>query len=509
MIERKILIGLITNTEFLKEIKSEWNPNYLESPTARLIASWCWEYFNKYEKAPMRNIEGIYIRKLKQGLKKDLAEEIETEILPELSQEFENGDITITYLLDETRAYFTERQIVIHKETIEALLEKGEIERAKKEVENFTIIEGTKYEGFDLSKEEAIPKIETAFDTSYQNVVSFPGALGVFWNDEMRRGAFVALMGMAKRGKTYWLLEFMMRAYKQNRKVAFFQAGDMTENEQIVRICTYLAKKSVRERDCGVLCVPCQDCIKNQMDTCDKKVRECEFGVFEDKEDRREITKQDLIDALNDNPKYKPCYNCVEWQQNKWGSVWLKRTEVKSPLSVREAKRHWRRFFIKAGRSIKMISYANGTLNYSEINRVLDKWDREEGFKPDMILIDYVDIMEAEKEKEHRHKENEKWKNLRRLSQERNALVITPTQTDAQSYKANRLEMTHFTEDRRKYDHVTAMYGLNQDKDGREKEIGIMRVNRIVLREGDFHTSQEVHVLQRLEMGRPFLGSYF
>jgi len=49
---------------------------------------------------------------------------------------------------------------------------------------------------------------------------------------------------------------------------------------------------------------------------------------------------------------------------------------------------------------------------------------------------------------------------------------------------------------------------LNQDKEGREKEIGVMRINKIVVREDDFHSSQQVHVLQHLAIGRPHLGSY-
>ena len=940
MIERKILIGLITSTDYLQSLENDWNPNYMESPTARMMAEWCWEYYRKYNKAPMRDIEGIYIKKLKKGLNDTLAEEIETEILPELSQEYTESTITTPFLLDETLAYFVERQIKIHDETLQHHLEKGDIIQARKEVETFAIKEPAQQEGTDLSDEKVLEKLDKAFNTTYQNVIRFPGALGDFWNDELRRGGFVAFMGMAKRGKclpgdqkvlmstgewlpifdiiktkrtdiisfdektqkfvkakvinfwengvkdvyevttksgrkvqvtnnhpfltptgwkdlqylsvgdfiavpkmvnifgdenlpehivkllayfitegclreynyndgngtfkkigftsadvniqkdftecihkmncevswygidarvinstknkgkhnknnvykmlkdyglwnklsyhklipeavfklsknqlalflrvlftcdgwvekglgigfevaneqlarqvqtlltrfgivskfsykpnkkmgswsvvirdlenirkfsdtigflfekqnkmnlvisencmnisgrsfidvipseivpnifdelkkelggssrieagryskssklhslflnakwikaeakrrkflmrktfieikdtqtgnkylnseilwdaitkieyigrketfdltvnehhnfvannilvhnTFWLLEFMMRAYRQKKKIVFFQAGDMTEQEQLVRICTYLAKKSVRERDLGLQYIPMQDCIKNQLDMCDHKLRECDFGIFDSKSDRKEISKHDVIEALHDYPNYKPCYNCAEWQKNKWGSVWFKEQMVKSTLKLGEAKRLWREFFIKAQRSIKLFSYVNGTLTISEMRRVLNKL-KKDGFEPELILVDYVDIMEAEKEREHRHKENEKWKGLRSISQEYNALVVTPTQTDADSYTKDRLEMSNFSEDRRKYDHVTAMYGLNQDKDGREKGLGIMRINRIVLREGDFHSSQEVHVLQKLDMGRPFLGSYY
>ena len=69
--------------------------------------------------------------------------------------------------------------------------------------------------------------------------------------------------------------------------------------------------------------------------------------------------------------------------------------------------------------------------------------------------------------------------------------------------------MKNFSEDKRKYAHVTAMYGLNQDPQDREKKIGLMRINEIVVREGDFSNTKEVTVIQNLARGRPFLGSYY
>jgi hypothetical protein len=509
MIERKILIGLITNTDYLTQLKSEWNADYIESPTARILASWCWEYFAEFGHAPMHEIDIIYIEKLKKGLNKSIAEEIETEILPELSAEFEKETITIDKLLKKTRAYFIERQIKLHNELTESLLEKGDVEKAKEEIKQFKLKEGGLNEGLDLSQPETLERVTEAFNKNRRIVIKFPGALGEFWNEELRRGGFVALMGRAKMGKTFWLLEFMMRSYAQKRKVAFFQAGDMTELEQLVRICSYLAEKPTQQRDCGEIYVPHQDCLKNQNDTCDKKIRECRFGVLEDVSDRDKITKQNLIEALKDNPDYKPCFNCVDWQRNKWGSIWLEKKIITEPLGVREAKKVVRKFFVKAGRMIKMASYANSSLTVSEIERVLDVWKRQDDFVPDVIIVDYADLLVPEVKMEFRHQQDHIWRRLRGLSQTQDALLITATQTDAQSYKSNRLDMGNFTEDRRKHDHVTATFGLNQDKEGREKEIGLMRVNRIVLREGDFHSSQEVNVLQQLKIGKPFLGSFY
>ena len=68
---------------------------------------------------------------------------------------------------------------------------------------------------------------------------------------------------------------------------------------------------------------------------------------------------------------------------------------------------------------------------------------------------------------------------------------------------------SYFKKDKRKYAHVTACYGLNQDPKDREKRLGIMRINEIVIREGDFSNAHEVTILQNLKRGRPFLSSFW
>jgi hypothetical protein len=513
MIERKILIGLITQTEFLRQIESEWDFDYIESTTAKQLSMWCWEYFKKYRKAPLRNIEIIYIEKLKNGINKSLAKEIEEEILPELSNEYENQEISTEYLLNIARDYFKERSLVLHTQELNYLINKNKIDEAIKTAQSFRLKQKETDENeVDLSNPVVISKIESAFDSTYQNVISFPGALGEFWNEQLVRGGLVGILAPEKRGKTYLLLEFMMRAYRQNRKVALFQAGDMTENQQLMRICIYLAGKSNLEKYCGIQYIPVQDCVKNQCDTCEKSIRECDFGldlnIPEDKI-RKEITKKQLVEEYKNNKKYKPCYNCVEWTRNRWGTVWLKEVEIKIPLSLRLAKLKIQKFFIDKKKNIKISTHVNGTLTLSKIKAILKKWEENEGFIPDAILVDYGDLLESETRMEERAKQNYIWRGLRALSQEKNSLVIVPTQSDAAAYSKNRLDLENFSEDKRKYAHVTAMYGLNQDVSGREKELGIMRINRIVVREGDFHPSQEVIVLQRLQIGRPFLGSFY
>ena len=187
----------------------------------------------------------------------------------------------------------------------------------------------------------------------------------------------------------------------------------------------------------------------------------------------------------------------------------MESVDTGNPLTVKEAQDAVEAFFINNKRRFKLSSHANGTLSIKQIKALLDIWEKQDDFVPDVIVIDYADLLVAEGRVEFRHQQNEIWKGMRNLSQERHCLVLTATQADANSYEQNRLKLKNFSEDKRKYAHVTACYGLNQDTKDREKKIGIMRINEIVIREGDFSNSSEVTVLQKLERGRPFLSSYW
>jgi len=509
--ERQIVIGLITSTEYLQQIKDEWNPLYIESQAAKLLSTWCWGYFDKHGKAPMQNIENILMQKVKKKkVKKEIAEEIETSILKGLSEQYEKQTNDLDVLLSDSREYFTERQWELHQEEVSQLFSKGEILKARQAQDNFKFVIGGESEGIDLADKSVEAKIDAAFDTNNQIVVKFTGALGAFWNDELTKGSFVSILAPEKAGKTFLLLEFMMEAYSQGKKIAFFQAGDMTEGQQLIRTAIYLTQKSNKEKFCGKQFIPVLDCVKNQNNTCNRRIRASSYGVFNDKTDeqiRTGITYAEIIEAKQENPRYKNCYNCLNWQTNPWGSVWLEDFDNgTAPLTASEAKKAWRKFFTH-NNQVRLATYANGELTIQKMNTALDLW-KLQGFEPEIILADYADLIVGQTMNEMRHTIDGVWRGLRGMSQKRDALVVSPTQADAKSYLQELLTRNNFSEDKRKLAHVTAMYGMNQDADGREKKLGIMRLNKIVLREDGFHNTDQVRLVQRLQIGRPNLGSF-
>jgi energy-coupling factor transporter ATP-binding protein EcfA2 len=138
MQERKIIIGIITSTEYIQQISAIWNTQLLESSSARKLAGWVMEYYAKFQVAPKRDIEGIFYQKVKDNnIPKDEAEDIE-EILQSLSDESEE-EINIEYLVELTNKYFQERRLIQYKDSIEHLCKTGKFEEAERVASEYKV----------------------------------------------------------------------------------------------------------------------------------------------------------------------------------------------------------------------------------------------------------------------------------------------------------------------------------------------------------------------------------
>jgi len=516
-IERRIITGLIVSKDYHERVQRIWNPSLLESPELRTIAEWCVGYYKKYQKAPDSNIQSIYIEQLKAGKMSRADAQYIEELLQDLSDEYgRDTQFNSAYLYDQTIHYFKAQELEQHNREVKAFVDAGQVEEAERLIQSYSpAVKDDTDIGIELSSKEIFERIDRAFSETGQRVVFYPGALGEMWNDHLIRGGFFTLLAPEKRGKTFMLLEIALRAIRQRANVAFFEAGDMTESQILRRICVYIARKSDRERYCVERYRPVGDCIYNQIDDCDRESRNCDHGIFDVslEEFRSQIHQFANIEVLKEKykefPDYAPCkaYGC----RKRKGAVWLRKMKRTRPLQAKQAKKELRAFFKKYKRRFKLATYPAGILTVSEIRRCLNEWEKNDGFVPDVIAVDYADLLSADdgRVSEFRHRQDYVWKSLRALSQERHVLLITATQADAQSYQKGRLSISNFSEDKRKLAHVTAQYGLNQDPSGREKRLGILRINEIVVREGAFSSDNEVVVLQDLAAGRPFLGSYF
>jgi hypothetical protein len=514
--ERNIVIACIVSDDYIARIREGWDSSLLESDVARYLVTWCIEFFDQFGKAPGKDIHSLFNDKLIDGkIPSDIGQEIEEDILPSLNEEYiENPHLNIDFLVKKTIQHKRRQRIKNLDRTLRELLSNGEIDQAENMIMEYAPVSEERDNEIDFHAENFKDKVHHAFHQSHKNLIYYPGAFGDMINDHLIQSGFVAFMGINKIGKTALLLDLALRAYRQGIPVAFFQAGDLTEDDFIIRGSMYLTRLPYKEKDVGIDWEPVKDCKLNQVDRCIKTERTCDFGVFNSsQEDLSDLkswrTKENLIESYEKNSLYIPCTACKEWGERSLGTIWLKKNHILRALSYKEALEVWSEFIEENKQGFKVATYPSYSLSVPLIDNRLELWDKQEGFQPLIIVLDYADYLISNSYKEFRHQQNDVWARLRGLSQTRNALIITVTQADAQAFNVNTLKLKHFSEDRRKFDHPTAFFGLNRDPAGLEKQMGLLRVNELALRESHFDSFRQVTVLQNLKIGRAFIGSYW
>jgi hypothetical protein len=510
-IERQILIGMIISDDFLRQIHELWTPKLMKTKLSKRISKWCVEYYKEYGQAPKQDMETIYIDKLKAEKLQDAEAELIEDLLADLSDEYDRRKLNVKYLLTKTKEYFIERGLEEHHSEIRQLLENGDVEEANALASKYSTPVETAANVLDFSnKKQVFERLTELFSEKTEPLFPYPGAAGQMINEFLLRESFIAFLAPEKRGKSITLLDLAMRAVRHGCNVAYFQAGDMSELNQLRRIAINRTGKNTSEKYMGKQWLPVKDCILNQLDLCTEKERECTFGIFEDGEieSRDDVTKELLLQKSKDYPGYEPCTNCLKFRKNKWGTPWFVEKDLGSELTEPEAKKAFEKFFFKKKRRFQLYTYPNKTLTVKEMERRLDQSEKEDGFVADVIILDYADIVVAPHIRDFRHEQDNIWANLRGLAQKRFALLATATQGDAKSNKSNILTVDNFSEDKRKIGHVTALFGLNRDPEGREARLKMIRLNKIVAREGDADPYETVTVLQSLGQSIFLLTSF-
>ena len=512
--ERKIVVGLIVSTQYLQKMSPFWKYEIIKNQELRTISNWCWDHFEKYGVAPDFDIESIFVYHRDSGHISNDQSELISKILSMASNEFGRGEkFVVSCLYDQTVEYFKKIETIRHTEKVQNLIDSEKVLEAERLQKNFQTSTFEISSGVSIGSELSLNIIGEFFNKKTQTVLSFPGDFGKLVNEHMVRSGFVAFMGAEKIGKTFLLLEMALRAVMQNKSnVAFFAAGDMSEKQIAKRISTYLTLSNENEKYCKEHWAPRGDCVLNQLSLCKQTGRASKFGVYSGlsldswNEDRQRYEEYDnLVHLAKNNKNYKNC-NGIGCEYRK-GTVWLALEEEHQPLNADLAINASKKFLDEYKRILRIKSYGTGTLTTAEMNRQLDEWEKEDGFVPEVVVCDYADIMTAD-EQDFRHRQNQIWMGLRGIGIVRDCLVITATWSDAESYKRNKLNLSNFSNDMEKYSHVTAMWSLNRDPNGREKKLGILRICEFLVRDGAFDPDDDVCILQDLSIGRPFIGSY-
>jgi hypothetical protein len=506
-IEKKVIIGMIVSKKYLQEIYQLADLSYFQSTYTRKIAEWCLEHYSYYEEAPFDTIQDIYSNN-KPNLSQEDSELINT-LLLDVSKKYEVEGINVPYLLDRTVEFFKSRELEITAGNIQVLLSKGDLASAEEQVANYRKVQKLASNWINPFDPDEI--YETFQDKDFE-FFKFPGVLGEFLG-AMERGWLVGVSGAFKAGKTWFVQEFGVIALLSGLRVAFFS---LEMNEKAMKERLYRRFTAAGDYE-GEQIYPVFDCLKNQNGTCLLRRRVQDVQLLDESGNKPEFDK--------DHP-YRVCTACRNlkeknypdreediWKENEadqgrreyQAETWFEILE-RPEFSAYETERAMKGFRKQFGHLYRIKAYPRFSANTGEIKRDLDLLEMVEGFIPDLIIIDYVDILKPEDSAiSGIEKEDRSWIALARLAAERHTLVVTPTQVKIDALKTEVIDVTHMARWVGKLAHVDIMITLNQLE--KEKPMGRARVGVIAHRHKEFMPGSTVTILQRPKLGQIHLDS--
>lgn len=455
--ERLVLTGMIVDTSVVARVASVWKKEGLfKSTWSNQVAKWCLRYYQRHGKAPRAHVENMF-RNWAEEQSDDATVTLVEKFLNQLNNNYKQvkKELNPDYVIDVAGRLFNRNALQMLHEALENDLDGNAIEDAMKRINQFGHVEIGVGAGVDpFNDKEAI---KAAFQHESDVLLTYPGALGKFLGDIFERDGFVCFTAPEKRGKSFWLMDVAWRAMLQRRTVAFFAVGDMSQNQMIRRFQARAAKHPIRP---GLVKYP--------------------TSISRDKREQQATVE-------------------FEEREYKKGLTWQQGFEARK--AIEQQIKSTRKF-------LNLICAPASTMSVPSIESTLDVWERVHQWIPDIVIIDYADILAPPAGvPESREAINATWKLMRSLSQKKHCCVVTATQADAASYTSSIITASNFSEDKRKWSHVTAALGINATPE--EKEQQIYRLNFVQRREDDFDPRRCIHVASCLAYANPAVRSTY
>lgn len=440
--EKDILVGLIVSDEFCKEISPIIDIKDLQVDYSRVIVSWIKPYFEEFGKAPKTDILKLYRSHISEISNESLQNNILT-FIEKLDEKY-NSKRNDAYAIQEAIKYLKSRNLQNLSQDIEAYITSGDIDKAESLITRYRKVEKESGESVDLLNDADI--VRESFTEEQDKLFSFKGAYGRLVGD-IHREDFIGFLASMKVGKTFALIDCGIEALKNALNVAIFSL-EMSRTNMIKRVWKSLSGQ-----------------------------------VTEDVE----ITVPEFV---QEGEKYRVEEKTVH-------------KKASSILEVEKKQKSLKRLF--RGGNLKIFAEPAYSMTVEKLETKLDDLNHN-GFIPDVIIIDYADIMLPSNSRlDYRNQLDDIWKRLRAMAQKRKCAVFTASQA---SRGAINKEATAdmISEDIRKLAHVTSMVSISKDEYCKNHSLAMF--SQLAVREGEPIT-ERVIATQCLSLGRPVLDSHW
>lgn len=433
--ERLVAVAMLTSTEMLRAVAHHWDlkEGMLASKEANLVCGWAVKHFQRTQQAPGRKILGWLDEWMQR--KRDKAQVALVEkFIQGIDSEFEK-EPDVKFALHQAEQVFNKVRL---ERGLEAAQAEREREGSTPDDVRAVLVEAAKpvnLAGMQESEIDDEAALTEAFSQVQVPIVTYPGAAGEFFGDDLCRSGLIAFIGPQKTGKTRWLMDIAWRTMLNRKRVLYYSVGDLTKGQTYARFAARACNRPIK-------------------------------------------AKKDVL-----YPKG------IVRGSNAWEVEGLRKSFANelTPKDFLDKYRHIRETVLKSKESfLKIRCAASNTVKASEIKSHATLLAHQ-GWTPDAVVVDYADILAPENSRAEntRDQVNLAWKILNGLRQELDCLVVTATQANAGSFTATKIGRQHQGEDIRKAAHVTGMIGINQmDAD---EEFNVQKLNWVVRREAEAH----------------------
>lgn len=444
--EKQIAIGCIMNELFLKSVQPMLQDiTLLSSPYIRTVLQWCFAYYKAHSEAP-----GYTIKDLFEYNKTQLREQTEVDaielLLLHLSETYTEEDAPFNYKFEFEKAekYLKMQSLRKLTEKINGALASNNPEVAEESVATYKRIEKVSGYGVDVLRDPTIAS--EIMHVMEKPLLHIGGDFGLALGP-VRRGDLITVQGAMKKGKSYMAQALLFYGLVQNLNISIFTL-EMSRAEYATRL--FQDFLGVRATDRG-----------------DRPIK---IPYFD----------------LEGNVLYKTIPpNCL----------------TEATISKMQEKLQ-----MQYTSQLRVYDITTGAASKSSIEATLEKDYTFDNYKPDLLLIDYVDIMEDEygESRDDLIKEANRMKWAKQLSQKWGFATISPMQggrgsSNGDSDHNNTAGSIH------KLDAVTHNITINQTPE--EKAAQIVKL-KFMGRKNDFEYG-DVLVTQCLDIGRAVVKHRF
>lgn len=443
---------LVARMAHLRETRT----NMLRTPVENMLLDWCVNYYRSHGTAPGDNIQWILSDYADSPMYDELGALVEA--IPRI-----DPPSSLSMILGDVCEYLDKVALEKLANTVLSRVSQDDVDGCVDALGKFTRVSlGVSTSINPFTDKTAL--IETFSDDSCKSLLSFDTwgqDARDFFGDTFSRSSFVVFNAPEKGCKSATLLELAVQALKEGKKVAYFEAGDMSRPQVFRRLYQRISEHPRRK---GTIKFPKADEKAFWVDkrSEDGPVIHVEFEELPFNEDLTlEIAEEAVVKWSEENGDMKRMFRFSDHPQD---------------------------------------------LTAPRISSQLEEWERQDGFVPDFVIVDYADLLQPVIKNEFRHQINDTFARLRAISLDKKCCLITATQAKAGSYNADTQSRTLISEDKRKAAYPTAMIGIASTQEEREQQV--YHMNYILRRDDACIESVKLYFAQCLPICNPMVRCY-